>query len=328
MLNRVLLAAVALVVLGCSDSATVPLSRAPARRAHEGEGTEASADAQLDLRIERATLLAADQAFASASANTNFVDGIVAALAPNAIYVVLGASPGVVQGSSAIRDFLLANPANALSQLGWTAIRVDVSSDGTRGYSYGYTELTLPSGAVVPGKYHAFWSRQPDGTWRISAYKRVARAAGTISLTPPPGFETPTYKHYRYFPNTTVSSEVAAMMQADRAFSDLAQVVGNGDAFAEYAAEDGANAAGARSAEWLFGREAIRALHSTDPLGGFYWEPALGDAAASGDLGFTIGPVKVDVQNADGSVTTITVGEYFTIWKKQFTGEWLFVADG
>ena len=42
---------------------------------------------------------------------------------------------------------------------------LDVSSDGMEGYTVGYTELTQPSGTVLPGRYLAYWVKQSDGTW-------------------------------------------------------------------------------------------------------------------------------------------------------------------
>jgi len=107
------------------------------------------------------------------------------------------------------REDRILNKQHIASQA-WTAIRVDVSSDGKEGYTVGYTELTQPSGAIVPGRYLAYWAKQSDGTWKIEAYKRITRAAGAVSLTPPPGFETPDNKHRRYFPNTDAATEAAA----------------------------------------------------------------------------------------------------------------------
>jgi len=323
------IALVGLLLSACTaDSVTAPSLSTPFFSAENGEGDEASAAAKLDLRKERAALLATDQQFAAAAANMNLVDAIVAPLASDAIFVVGSASPDFVRGPEAARLVLLASPSNATSKWTWTAIRVDVSSDGTRGYTYGYADATLANGSTVPAKYLAFWAKQQDGTWKMAAYKRVNRLAGAVSLTPPPGFESPDYPHYRYFPNTDPASELAAVKGVDQAFSDLAQVVGNGDAFGTYAAPDGVNAAGVRSASWVFGPDAIRAIHASDPLGGFYWTPELGDVARSGDLGFTVGNVKIDTRAADGTITTQIIGKYLTIWKKQYTGEWRFVADG
>jgi ketosteroid isomerase-like protein len=247
-------------------------------------------------------------------------------LAPDVVYV--GPGPEITRGPEQARAVLESNPLNTQATMTWTAIRADVSSDGTRGYTYGYFDLTLPDNSVVPGKYLAYWAKQSDGTWKVAAYKRVGRPEGPVSLTPPEGFQTPDTKHRRNFPNTDPAAELAAVKGVDKAFSDLAQVVGNAEAFARNIAPDGVNAGGAASVEWAWGPAGVRAAHADDPLGVFYWTPEVGDVAASGDLGFTVGFVKQDETNPDGTVTTFILAKYFTIWQKQDTGEWKFVVDG
>jgi ketosteroid isomerase-like protein len=183
------------------------------------------------------------------------------------------------------------------------------------GYTYGYSEQVTPTGAVLPGKYHAFWSRQSNGTWKMEAFKRTPRTAGVVSLTPPPGFETPGNTHRRYFPNTDAAAEQSALFTVDIAFSNDAQV-NVADAFAKYAAPDGAQTGNA-VVPWAFGPEAIRQAWAGIP-NTFYWTPEIGAAASSGDLGFTVGFVR------SGNAI---IGKYFTIWQKQATGEWRFVVD-
>jgi ketosteroid isomerase-like protein len=285
--------------------------------AASGEGTEASANAHLDLRDIRAELLAVDRAYAAAAKSVNLIDALVAPLAPQGVFLAPG--PVFLRGPDAARAALSATPSNALSKWSWTAIRVDVSSDGQEGYTMGYTELTQPSGAVLPGRYLAYWAKQSDGTWKIEAYKRIPRAAGVVSLTPPSGFATPDTKHRRYFPNTEAAAEAEAAAATDRAFSDLAQIVGNAESFARYAAPTAAQSGNAASVGWEFGRAAIAAAHADDPLGVFSWTPVIARAASSGDLAFTVGWVF----NAAGQ----TLGKYFTVWQKQNTGEWLYVVD-
>ena len=285
--------------------------------ASAGEGDEARAAAHLDLRLVRAELLAVDLAYANAAKSVNLIDALVAPLAPQAIFLAPG--PVFPRGPAAVRTLLSATASNALSKWAWTPIRVDVSSDGREGYTIGYTELTQPSGVVLPGRYLSYWIRQSDGTWKVEAYKRTARAAGAVSLTPPPGFETPDDKHRRYFPNTDPESEANAAAATDLAFSDLAQVVGNSEAFARYAAATAAQSGSSASVGWEFGRAAIAAAHAEDPLGVFSWAPVFAHAAASGDLAYTVGWVF----NASGQ----TLGKYFSVWQKQRTGEWLYVVD-
>jgi ketosteroid isomerase-like protein len=306
-------------VTACTaDRATAPaLPRGPSATVASGEGSEASANARLDLREVRTSLLAVDRAYAEAAKSVNLIDALVAPLAPQSVFLAPG--PTFLRGPDAVRAALSANPNNASSKWSWTAIRVDVSSDGKEGYTMGYSELTLPSGAVLPGRYLAYWAKQSDGTWKIEAYKRIPRAAGTVSLTPPPGFETPETKHRRYFPNTDAGAEAEAAAATDRAFSDLAQIVGNSESFARYAAESAAQSGNSASVGWEFGRAAIAAAHAGEPLGIFSWAPVIAHAADSGDLAFTVGWVF----NASGQ----TLGKYFSVWQKQNTGEWLYVVD-
>ena len=294
---------------------TLPSSGAPS--VASGEGDEASAAAHLDLREVRAELLAVDRAYAEAAKSVNLIDALVAPLAPDAVFLAPG--PVILRGPDAARALLSATPNNALSKWSWAAIRVDVSSDGKEGYTMGYTELTQLSGTVLPGRYVAYWAKQTDGTWKVEAYKRIPRAEGAVSLTPPPGFETPETKHRRYFPNTDAESEAAAVAAADRAFSDLAQVVGNADAFARYAAPTGAQSGNSESVGWVFGPDAIGDAHAGDPLGIFSWAPEIERAAGSGDLAFTVGWVYNDAGEK--------LGKYFSVWQKQNTGAWRYIVD-
>jgi ketosteroid isomerase-like protein len=289
----------------------------PSLNASAGEGDEASAAAHLDLRDVRAELLAVDLAYAAAAKSVNLLDALVAPLAPQAVFLAPG--PVFPRGPAAVRALLSATPSNALAKWSYAPIRVDVSSDGKEGYTMGYTELTNAAGAVAPGRYLSYWVKQSDGTWKVEAYKRIARAAGQVSLKPPPGFETPDNKHRRYFPNTDAASEAAAAAAADQAFSDLAQVVGNSAAFARYAAPSAAQSGTSASVGWEFGRAAIAAAHASEALGTFSWTPVIAHAAESGDLAFTVGWVF----NSAGQ----TLGKYFSVWQKQNTGEWLYVVD-
>ena len=302
-----------------ADRATAPLTlpSSGAPSVASGEGAEASAAAHLDLRDARAELLAVDRAYAEAARSVNLIDALVAPLAPDVVFLAPG--PVIVRGPDAARALLSATPSNALSKWSWTAIRGDVSSDGREGYTMGYTELTQPSGTVLPGRYVAYWAKQADGTWKVEAYKRIPRAEGPVSLTPPPGFETPETKHRRYFPNTDADAEAGAVSAADLAFSDLAQVVGNAEAFARYAAPTGAQSGNSESVGWVFGPTAIGEAHAGEPLGVFSWAPAIARAAGSGDLAFTVGWVF----NSDGQ----TLGKYFSVWQKQNTGEWRYIVD-
>jgi ketosteroid isomerase-like protein len=225
------------------------------------------------------------------------------------------------------RSPLAANPSNHVSTYTWAPIRADVSSDGTTGYTYGYSELRIPATATAParvslGKYIAAW-RRSGGTWKVTALVRNPRPAGPVSETPPAGFETPATKHRRYLPNTPAAATLAEIMDADRAFSQAGDA-GLPAAFVAFAAPDAALIGG--PATFVFGAEAIR--QDIQPLPAelsFTWGPVEGEAAASGDLGWTVG-VAVVRERATGAV--LGYSKYLTIWQRQDDGAWRYVMDG
>jgi ketosteroid isomerase-like protein len=309
-------------VMACADSRGSERRLFEPRAADRSEGARASNAAHLDLNEERAGLLAADHSYSQFSATTNLVEGTMNMVAPAIIYIAPGA---YITTAAQVRTLLQSNPANLTAVLTWAAVRADVSSDAQRGYTYGFTEIRLPDGSIVPGKYLAYWKRQSDNSWKLAAYRRNLRPAGEVSLVAPAGFETPDYKHYRYFPKTDAASELAAVFAADQAFSDLAQS-GVSEAFVAFAAPDAAVLG--RAAGIGFGTQAIIENQQGALPGSLVWSASFGDAAETGDLAFTTGFAQTRVQNPDGTWRVTGQGKYLTIWKKQRTGEWRFVIDG
>jgi len=308
--------------MACVDSRGSEPALLEPRTAVRGEGPEASDAAHLDLNVERAGLLAADRAYSQFSATTNLVEGTMNMVAPAIIYI----APGTyITTAAQVRTLLQSNPANLTAVLTWSAVRADVSSDAQRGYTYGFTEIRVPGGTIVPGKYIAYWKRQSDGAWKLAAYRRNVRPEGVVSLTAPAGFETPDYKHYRYFPKTDAASELASVFATDLAFSDRAQS-GVSDAFVAFAAPDAAVLG--RLAGIGFGTQAIIENQQDALPGSLVWSASFGDVAETGDLAFTTGFAQIRTQNADGTWRVTGQGKYLTIWKKQRTGEWRFVIDG
>jgi ketosteroid isomerase-like protein len=102
--------------------------------------------------------------------------------------------------------------------------------------------------------------------------------------------------------------------------------VGPSQAFFEYAAPDAAVLSGQPSI--LYGRTAIAGTFANFPTNGqLLWHATDGDVAGSGDLGFTVGEAESHTFFPDGSPRVIYT-KYLTLWKRQLTGEWLFVMDG
>ncbi|HYW32629.1 MAG TPA: DUF4440 domain-containing protein, partial [Gemmatimonas sp.] len=112
------------------------------------------------------------------------------------------------------------------------------------------------------------------------------------------------------------------LFRVERAFSDSAARDVRA-AFAHFVAPDGAKL---DSAGYIWGPSAIGTLFQTTPpeIFGFAWHPEAGTVAASGDLGFTIGPVNSRL--ADGTLAP-SRGNYFTIWQRQPNGSWRWLVD-
>ena len=57
------------------------------------------------------------------------------------------------------------------------------------------------------------------------------------------------------------------------------------------------------------------------------WQPVYALAAASGDLGFSIGESVATSLGPSGAAVQ-RFGKYLTVWRKQQNGDWKFVVDG
>lgn len=113
---------------------------------------------------------------------------------------------------------------------------------------------------------------------------------------------------------------IQELMDADRAFSEMAQQAGVAAAFAHYAAEDAHQfVPGQDPAQ---GRRAVTQFWSTWPEGAsLRWEPQAAQVSDRGDMGWTWGR---GVTTYNGETRT---SRYVTVWKRNIDGEWRFVVD-
>ncbi|MGO4706379.1 DUF4440 domain-containing protein [Microvirga sp. 2MCAF38] len=111
------------------------------------------------------------------------------------------------------------------------------------------------------------------------------------------------------------------LMDADRAFNDMAQKEGVGKAFIAYAANAPIMLRPPNMP--ILDNEEFVGIFSKVTGSALSWEPLKAEIAASGDLGYTFGRFKV---RDNGEVKQH--GAYVTIWKKQPDGSWKYVLDG
>jgi ketosteroid isomerase-like protein len=268
-------------------------------------------------------LLAADRAFSAASARTDVIAGLSPMFAAD---VVMPTPLGqFADGKAAALAALRANADNARSHVEWTPVRGGMSADGQHGFTVGFMTLHLPDGSTTRLKYLSYWVKQPAG-WRVVAYKRVRSGEGSPSLA----LMAPALPD-QLVPPSTDAAVIArfrdSLDQAERSFSDLAQKIGLGAAFAQYGSADALNLGGASTPGLVVGPENIARLVAADrPATGspLVWAPDKVLVASSGDLGVTIGMIHPNAPAA-GEPASVP---FFTIWRRPSPmAPWRYVAE-
>ena len=264
-------------------------------------------------------VLAADRAFSEASARGELVAGLSAMFDEEVVMPLPGGA--FARGRAAAVEALKANPANAGARAEWAPVRGGVSADGQHGFTFGYMTTHRAAGAAEPGKYLAYWVRRPEG-WRVLAYKRARRPAGEVSTAMlPPSLPE------RLVPvdASAVERHRASVAAAEKAFSDEAQAIGIGPAFAKHGRADAMNIGSAPA--FTIGSENIaQALFGETKGSPVHWDAGEGAvAASSGDLGVTFGLIR---HNGPPPARQPSAASFFTVWKRDNPGEpWRYIAE-
>ena len=255
-------------------------------------------------------LLAADRAFAAASAKTDLVAGLTAMFADD---VVIPMPPGqFVDGKAAVVAALRANADNLAARTDWTPVGGGISADAHHGFTFGYMTIHRGDGSDLPLKYLSYWVKQPAG-WRVAAFKR-SRANGAASRAPMP----PALPERLVEPPSDAARLAAAkasLDQAERAFSQDAQKIGLGPAFARFGSADAINLGRPDDPAIVVGAASIARMvgeglaEGTSPVS---WAPERVIVASSGDLGVTIGWITRKTPAADRPPKN----PFFTVWRR------------
>ncbi len=118
---------------------------------------------------------------------------------------------------------------------------------------------------------------------------------------------------------------VRELMDLDRKFSVESAEKGSNKAFLAYIDDSCVILRANRMP--VVGRQKIEELFSKpDTSFTLTWEPLSAVVSESGDLGYTYGIFKVEMDSPEGNLVT-KEGTYATIWKKDREGNWKFVLD-
>jgi ketosteroid isomerase-like protein len=276
--------------------------------AHRAEPQASPADS---ARAWRESLRAADETVSTAAFKTGIGAALPLAMTDDAV-LLWDAAP-VVSGRPGIQQLLAAQPSVRVS---WQPLRVLVSKDGKFGVTFGatsrYGDGSAPAGSA---RYISVWRRTSPAGWKMAAHAQ-------IGLVNPDSVKLPTSLPGTLSSTTSPQDPFAA---ADIAFARMAIDSGAPAAFYHYSAPDGMTFAG--TGELNIGPEAIRARLGEGAAGKakWVWRPVITIAAASGELGATVGTAEIQLGPGPNDVF---FSKYLSIWKRQPDGSIKFVVDG
>lgn len=266
----------------------------------------------------RQALLAADGALAASIEQRGEADGLWPAFADDGVYLHPGAD--LVAGRDAVRDFVggALGDRSVIQHL--HRIAADASDDGTIGYSVGWFDETGRAGGGPRfGKYLAAWRTQA-GAWRLAAFVRIAAPK---QPSPPPADAAIVAGDHGVPRPGAPDAMRAEVLDADTAFAATSAARGYTIAFTTACAPD-AVIVGGGDFHWNAAGVA-EALAGWTPDESLTWTPRLGGAAASGDLGYTVGTA---VHRNARATPDRTYSKYLTVWARQADGRWRFLLDG
>ncbi len=280
----------------------------------------APAAAQRTPQAAYEELIATERALSEAAARLSPAEGIAGMLAEDGVLMARG---GPFRGRAAALEGLRQNPTNTGRHARWRSIRGGVSADGQHGFTLGYLDIEGGDPATARRRYLAYWVRGAEG-WRAATFRQALRTATeTDAAAQPPAL-----------PAAIVAAQPArqaaftqSLVAAEQAFSDRAQQVGIHQAFQENGRPDAIHLQGPTG--FAIGLAAIGANQAAQ--GGpalpasVNWSADSAIVASSGDLGVTIGMIRVNGTPPAGQPAAFP---FFTIWRRDSPDQpWRYIAE-
>jgi ketosteroid isomerase-like protein len=248
------------------------------------------------------------------------VNGFVPHLTKDVAYLHPGVE--IITGRAATRTFLRSiYPADTNVRLRLHAVAGDESADHRVGYTFGWLEQTATSGGspvTTFGKFIAAWKKL-EGRWRVQAFLRLNSGR-------PPSPVPPDALIIDGEPGVASLGLAAAhrldIAIADSRFSDLSIARGYTVAFPAYAADAAVLVA---PADFFWNRAGVEAAFAGwTPQQTLSWYPLRSEAAASGDLGWSVGHGTFAFDTGEAVVRSYS--KYLTIWIRTDAG-WRWLLD-
>lgn len=275
----------------------------------------------------RDSLFHLDQTRGDSVATRGHVDGLLALLSPDVVYLRAGVP--ATFGRDAART-LFAATAGANETVTWQPLGGGVSYDLKSAYTFGIAAHAARSNPVIHiDHYVAYWTRERGEPWRIAAYAEVTGGGGgngggslpSVEVKIPPSQFTPPLNRV----TKRTADIIATVRAADSLFSDLADRMGVPYAYSNTVAPGGAVFGGTRL---VVGAAAIEDYYGAQGSGtSLTWRPVYASVAGSYDLGFTVG-VDISTGRGQSGAAVQRFGKYLAVWQRQRDGTWKFLIQG
>jgi ketosteroid isomerase-like protein len=263
-----------------------------------------------------AGMVAADRAFAAAALDSTPQRAFLRWFAADALIY----RPRLVRAA----EYLRARPMPRGLSLVWEPVFADVSAAGDLGYTSGpwiSQRRDVPGADPTFGQYVTIWRRQADRSWKVELHAGIAHGADAIGpkdlrVAPSPDWRVA---------GTAAARAAAAdanrlLLQADAALARVSQARGAAAAFRSRSAP---HLRLLRSGELAATGNEAHGLLSTVVT--YRWQPAGGNVASSGDLGYTWGTFVSITGPAAARINER--GDYLRVWRRRADGEWVVVLD-
>lgn len=257
---------------------------------------------------QTASVLMAERALVESAGRDGLVRALHSAFTPDAVMLWPGAPVAV--GVDAHRLVGMQPVLDSL-RLTLQPLSAQVARDSSLAVTWGLAIGAPRSGdAVRTGRYFAAWQREA-GQWRLAALL-------LNGLAPPQATALPEGMPLRRSP-LAATGTAGPFVAADIAFARLAADSGAATAFERWAAPD----------VMLFGAGGVLVRgpaavgRQVDGPADWRWHPVEAGAAASGDLGWTVGESVIAPHGGAPSY-----GKYFTVWVRLADGSVRYTSDG
>jgi hypothetical protein len=254
-------------------------------------------------------MLNAERATSELSRDSGFADAVFGSFHRDGILLWPGAP--VVAGTSGLKRLLSALPTDSL-RLTWQPLGVELSRDSSLGVTWGVAAASTGVSASGPeiGRYFSVWRRDgPRWTLAVLVVDGLRRLPKPSLSGELPASRTP----------IAARGGSAAFVAADLAFARLAADSGAAVAFERWAAPEAVTFGDGG----LLTRGPAAIGQAVNFPATWRWYPVAAGAAASGDLGWTVGEATIASPGA-----APTHSKYLTVWTRRADGSVRFLTDG